>query len=83
MLHVSVSNVHRNITFYYVHGTSYILGMCANGISSTTCSKVYVPENSETGSLQAIYFINIKGILTLIGGYMYGGIHNIPDITET
>ena len=58
------------------------LGMCAAGISTTTCSKVYVLEKSETGSLQAISYIIINGRSTVIGGYKYDGINNMPVSTE-
>ena len=61
---------------------SYIVGMCAAGISITTCSKVYVLGKYETGILQAISYIIINGRFTVIGGYKYGGINNSPVITE-
>ena len=56
--------------------------MCAAGIITTTRSKVYVMEKSETVSLQAISYIIINGGFTVIGGYKYGGINNGPVITQ-
>ena len=57
-------------------------GMCKDGISTTRCSKVYVSEISETGSLQAISCIINVGRFTVFGRYKYGGINNRPVITE-
>ena len=85
MLHIPVSHVNVNIPFYYVRGASYILGVFAAGISTTTCRKAYVLVKYETGicfnSMQAIYYIIIYVILAVIGGYKFGVINNRPFIT--
>ena len=86
MIHVPCSHVHDNITFYYVHVTSYIVGGGGAGISITICSKFYVLEKYETGrcinSMQAISYTRIYGRSTVIGGYKCGVINNRPVITE-
>ena len=56
--------------------------MCADGIHTATYKNVYLLEKYETSSLQAIYYVIINGKFTVIGGYMYGGINNVPVITE-
>ena len=84
-LHVPGIHIHDNITFYYVHGTSYNVGMCRSGISTKISSKVYVPVKTETSSfikiIHTISCINMNGIFTVIGGYMYGVINNRSFIT--
>ena len=85
-LHVPVSHVYGNINFYYVHGVSYIVGMCASVISTTICRKYHLQGKSETSicinSIQYISYILIHGIFTVVGGYKCGVINNRPVITE-
>ena len=79
------SHVHGNLTFYRVHGTSCIVGMCAAGISTTIISKVYLLGKTETdsciNSIQAIPYINIHGRFAVIGWYTRSIINNRPVIT--
>ena len=42
LIHVPGSHVRGNISFYYGHGASYIVGVCASGISTKIFRKVYV-----------------------------------------
>ena len=44
LLHIPVSNVNGNITFYYVNVTSCIVSMCAVGISTTIIRNVLFTE---------------------------------------
>ena len=51
--------------------------MCADGISTTVCIKVYALEKSEIGSwicsMQSIsYIAALNSIFTVIGGYKCG-----------
>ena len=86
MLHVPGSYVHGNITSYYFHGTSCIVGMHWYGISTTIFRNVYVLEKYEVdsciNSMQCIYYTRINGIFTLVGGFKFGVINNRPVITE-
>ena len=47
LLHIPVSRVHGNITFYYVHGTLYISVIRESDISTTILGKFYAPENMK------------------------------------
>ena len=40
-VHITISHVHGNISFYYIHGNSYNVGMCKTGISNTISSGFY------------------------------------------
>ena len=40
-VHIPISHVHGNISFYYIHGNSYNVGMCKTGISNTISSGFY------------------------------------------
>ena len=69
-----------------MHGTSYTVGMCADGISTTIWSEIYEMENmkevDELTGCNPFLISSLNVIFTVIGGYKCIVVNNRPLSTE-